>query len=53
MDDLIEHLKESGVTILNEPITVPSEDVKNRAGISTLCWFLHLDEVLLELSEYH
>ena len=52
MKDLIEHLKESGVAILNEPIKVPGEDLKDRAGISTLCWFLHPDEVLLELSEY-
>ena len=45
-------LKDKGVKVLGEPVTVPSAVVHHQLGQKILCYFLDPDGVLLELSEY-
>jgi len=45
-------LKDAGVKLLSEPVTVPSSVVTHDAGHKMLCYFHDPDGVLLEITEY-
>ena len=47
-----ERLKEAGVTMVSEPVAVPSDVVSHDSGNKILCYFLDPDGTLLELAEY-
>ncbi|MFI5322283.1 MAG: VOC family protein [Thermodesulfobacteriota bacterium] len=47
-----EKLKNAGVKLLGEPVTVPQEVVTHDAGNKMLCYFHDPDGVLLEITEY-
>jgi glyoxylase I family protein len=55
VDDIQESakkLKEAGVKLLSEPVTVPATVVTHDAGHKMLCYFHDPDGVLLEITEY-
>ena len=45
-------LKQAGVKLYSEPVTVPAAAVKHDAGQKTLLYFTDPDGVILELAEY-
>ena len=45
-------LKDEGVKLLSEPVTVPTTVVNHDAGHKMLCYFHDPDGVLLEITEY-
>jgi len=45
-------LKDAGVRLLSEPVTVPTTVVTHDAGHKMLCYFYDPDGVLLEITEY-
>jgi len=45
-------LKDAGVKLLSEPVTVPTSVVTHDAGHKMLCYFHDPDGVLLEITEY-
>jgi len=45
-------LKDAGVRLLSEPVTVPTTVVTHDAGHKMLCYFHDPDGVLLEITEY-
>jgi len=45
-------LKDAGVKVLSEPVTVPTSVVTHNAGHKMLCYFHDPDGVLLEITEY-
>ncbi len=45
-------LKQAGVKLYSEPVTVPAAVVKHDAGQKTLLYFTDPDGVVLELAEY-
>ncbi|MCH7949569.1 MAG: VOC family protein [Candidatus Dadabacteria bacterium] len=55
VDDIYEmagRLKNAGVKLLSEPVTVPTTVVTHDAGHKMLCYFHDPDGVLLEITEY-
>ena len=55
VDDIYEmagRLKNAGVRLLSEPVTVPTTVVTHDAGHKMLCYFYDPDGVLLEITEY-
>ncbi len=49
---LSKKLKQAGIRLLSEPVTVPSDAVRHDAGQKTLLYFTDPDGVILELAEY-
>ena len=49
---VVKRLKETGVTMLAEPVIVPESVMPPNSGRKTLCYFLDPDGILLELAEY-
>ena len=49
---VVKRLKETGVTMLGEPVHVPENIMPRNSGRKTLCYFLDPDGILLELAEY-
>lgn len=45
-------LKDAGVNLLSEPVTVPTSVINHDAGHKMLCYFYDPDGVLLEITEY-
>jgi catechol 2,3-dioxygenase-like lactoylglutathione lyase family enzyme len=52
IQNLYATLKDAGVHLLGEPVTVPTGVIKHDAGQKTLLYFTDPDGVLLELAEY-
>jgi len=55
VDDIYEmagKLKNAGVKLMSEPVTVPATVVTHDAGHKMLCYFHDPDGVLLEITEY-
>lgn len=49
---LYQKLKDAGVHLFGEPVTVPGDVIKHDAGQKTLLYFTDPDGVILELAEY-
>ncbi len=49
---LVQRLKQAGVRLFGEPVTVPAGVVRHDAGDKTLIYFTDPDGVILELAEY-
>ena len=49
---VVKRMKETGVTMLAEPVVVPESAMPRDSGRKTLCYFLDPDGILLELAEY-
>jgi len=47
-----DRLRQAGVTLFNDPVTVPGDVINHSAGSKSLCYFLDPDGVILELAEY-
>lgn len=48
----VQRLKDGGVKVFHDPVSVPTGVIAHDAGHKILCYFLDPDGVLLELAEY-
>lgn len=49
---VVKRMKDAGVKIVSEPVSVPASTITHDAGHKILCYFLDPDGILLELAEY-
>jgi catechol 2,3-dioxygenase-like lactoylglutathione lyase family enzyme len=52
IDTVANRLKKAGITVVSDPVSVPSSTITHEAGHKILCYFHDPDGILLELAEY-